>query len=276
MRVVILTSSFHGLASYCIPFLMKESKIEIAMIIYNEGQVFDAQKGHKRTIRKVFKIGPLGAINGIRMRRWFREDTIGYLNIERLDIVAKKFGIPLKRTSSINCQRTIDLFNEANPELGLSLGNGYIGRSIFLIPKYGMINIHHEVLPQFQGAQSIIWQIYEGSSETGYTIHQIDSHIDTGEILYQERMSIELKPTLHETVSYNYARLYEASVKGLVKVIKNYNVFKINAKEQIGGRTFTTPNFWQYVRMFYNHKRLYKECSLKKSGKGNTGHILSS
>ncbi len=276
MRVVILTSSFHGLASYCIPFLMRESEIEIAMIIYNEEQVLNAQKERKRKIRKVFKIGVLGAINGIRMRRWFGEDAIGYLNIERLDIVAKKFGIPLERTPSMNCQRTIDLFNEANSELGLSLGNGYIGRCIFSIPKYGMINIHHEILPQFQGAQSIIWQIYEGSSETGYAIHQIDSHIDTGDIIYQERMPIELKPTLHETVSYNYARLYEASVKGLVKVIKNYNGFKIKAKEQIGGRTFTTPSFWQYVRMFYNHKKLYKECSLKKAGKGNAGPILSS
>ena len=122
-----------------------------------------------------------------------------------------------------------------------------------------MINIHHEILPEFQGAQSIIWQVYEGTLMTGYTIHQIDRRIDTGDILYQERISIDLRPTLRETVSHNCARLYEASAKGLVNVIINYPELVANAVHQRGGRSFTTPAFWQYLRMVRQHRRLYRE-----------------
>lgn len=268
MRIVILTSSLYGFASLCIKRLVEESEIEIAMIVYNEGQVFKAWKETKSKMKKILKIGILGAFNGIRMRPWFREDVNSRLSIESLDTVANRFGLLLENTPTINSQRTIDLFNEADAELGISLGNGYIGKQVFLIPKYGMINIHHEVLPRFQGAQSIIWQIYEGSFETGYTIHQIDCHIDTGNILYQEKMPIELKPTLRETVIHNYAHLYEVSAEGLVNVVKNYNVLAANAKPQVGGQSYTTPTFWQYLRMVSQHRKLYREY-LKQSDTGD-------
>ena len=122
-----------------------------------------------------------------------------------------------------------------------------------------MINIHTEVLPQFRGAPSILWQIYEGSLETGYAIHQVDSHFDTGKILYQEKMPIELKPTLGETVNHNANRLAEASVEKLVYVIKNYPELAAKAKPQGEGRSFTSPSFRQYLQMLRQHRRLYKE-----------------
>ena len=259
MRIVVLTSSFRGLASYCIPRLAEDPKIEIAMVVYSEGQNLNPQKQRRRKAKKTLKIGVLGALNGVRMRPWFTHDVYARLKIEDLPTVAGRFGILLERTPSINHQRTIDLFTEADANLGISLGNSYIGERVFSVPEYGMINIHHEVLPQFQGAQSIIWQLYEGSLETGYTIHKIDRRLDSGDILYQERMPIHLKPTLRETVVYNYARLYEASVKGLAKVVKDFPQFAASAKPQIGGRSFTTPSFWQYLWMVHQHRRLYRE-----------------
>jgi methionyl-tRNA formyltransferase len=72
-------------------------------------------------------------------------------------------------------------------------------------------------------------------------------------------MTIHLKLTLRETVVYNYARLYEASAKGLAKVVKDFPQFADSAKPQAGGRSFTTPSFWQYLRMVYQHRRLYRE-----------------
>jgi folate-dependent phosphoribosylglycinamide formyltransferase PurN len=45
-----------------------------------------------------------------------------------------------------------------------------------------MINIHHELLPEFLGAQSVLWQLHEGSTKTGFTIHRID---DPGWLFYE-------------------------------------------------------------------------------------------
>ena len=102
--------------------------------------------------------------------------------------------------------------------------------------------LHHEVLPRFQGAQSVTWPIYEGSTETGYTMHRIDRRIDTGGILYQEKMPLQLKPTLGETVDADVSRLYEASAEGLVDVIANLTELAASAKPQVGGRSRPQPS----------------------------------
>jgi methionyl-tRNA formyltransferase len=228
------------------------------MVVYSEGLNLNPKKHRRRKLEKVRKIGLLGALNGIRMRRWFREDVKEHLNIEDLAASAKQLNVRFEKTPTINCQRTVDLFTAAGADLGLSLGNSYIGERVFGSLKYGMINVHHELLPDFRGAQSVIWQIYEGSYETGYTIHQVDNHTDTGKILYHEKMTMELRPTLRKTVSHNYSRLYELSAKGLVRLIKGYSDFYSAATPQaMNGRTFTTPTFSQYLKITRQHRKLY-------------------
>ncbi len=256
MKVVVLTSFTRGLASVCLPSLAKEPSIEIAMIVYSEGRIARPGKLLKRKFEKVGKVGLLGMLNGLRMNAWYQSEVDKLLQTEDLWSFAKRLGVRVERTPTINCPRSVDLFKEADADLGLSLGNSYIGRRVFSIPKHGMVNIHLEVLPAFQGAQSIIWQIYHGSLETGYTIHQIDSHIDTGDVLFQEKLAIKLKPSLRETVSYNTARLSEASAKGLVEVVKNYPQYAAKATPQQQGSTYTTPSFRQYLRIVRQYRKL--------------------
>jgi methionyl-tRNA formyltransferase len=204
-------------------------------------------------------MGLLGSINAVRMRGWFKKDVERILKIERIDRLAKQLNLRLERTLAINSQRTIDLFREAKADIGISLGNGYIDKRVFSVPKFGMINIHHNILPQFRGAQSIIWNIFEGMLETGYAIHQIDQHIDSGKIIYEYKMPIELLPTLRQTVTQNYSRLIVKSVEGLIKVVKAYPDFSARAKTQSQGRMLRTPTFWQYLKMIRQHRRLYRE-----------------
>jgi len=264
MRIVILASSLYGSVTLNIPHLVVEPEIEIAMIIYDRGQILNRWKFFRRKMKKGMKIGPLGFLNYLRIAHWQGEGVSNYLNTERLDLQAKRFGIRFEKTPTINCQRTMELITEADAELGVLLGTGYVAQRVFSIPKYGMINIHGEVLPRFRGAPSILWQIYEGSLETGYAIHQVDSHFDTGGILYQEKMPIELKPTLGETVKHNVNRLNEAAADKLVDVIKNYPGLAAKAKPQGEGCSFTTPTFRQYLRMVRQHRRLYREYLSRK------------
>lgn len=260
MRVVILTSSLFGVASVCLPYLMEEPDVDLSMIVYSEGRISNPRKYRRRKLSKVRKIGILGAFNGVRIRSWFEDEVRKTLKVEDLERLARRFDIRFARTPTINSERTVDLFSEVNADLGLSLGNGYIAERVFSSPKHGMINVHHELLPEFRGAQSVIWQVYEGSNKTGFTIHQIDNHTDTGNILYREEMLMELKPTLRESVIHNYGRLYEASAKSLVNVVKNYSDLSAASSNQSGiGRSFTTPTFWQYLRMIRQHRKLYAD-----------------
>jgi methionyl-tRNA formyltransferase len=264
MRVLILTSSLTGTAPLCLPHLVREPDITIAMIVYSRGEVQNRSRHWKRRFRKVLRIGPLGAINGVRMRRWFGARVEERLKVERLDVLAARYEIPFRETPSINCPETAELFRLADADLGVSLGNPYIGEAIFSLPRCGMINLHGELLPRFQGAQSVIWAIHEGACRTGFTIHQIDRHIDTGNILFQESMPIEFRENLAETVTHNCVRISQAAAAALPYVIRNYHRLAAGSTPQRGGRGFTTPTFGQYLRMRRQHKLL-----AARSGRGH-------
>lgn len=62
-----------------------------------------------------------------------------------------------------------------------------------LLERYSgkIINIHPSYLPEFPGKDGIGDAFKAGVRQTGVTIHFVDSGIDTGKIIYQERVRIE-------------------------------------------------------------------------------------
>lgn len=62
-----------------------------------------------------------------------------------------------------------------------------------LLNKYDrkIINIHPAYLPEFPGKDGIGDAFNAKVDKTGVTIHYVDSGIDTGEIIYQERIDID-------------------------------------------------------------------------------------
>lgn len=258
-KVIILSSSYNGTAAHHLPYLLASGCCEVAMVVISQGQPVSKKKQIKRILKKVSKIGILGAWNGIRMRKWYGELAKPYTQITDIRETCKQHSIPLHTVPSINCAETVALFQQANADVGISLGNGYISKKVFSVPKYGMINIHHEILPDYQNAQSIIWQLYNGSDKTGYTIHKIDRHIDTGDIMYQEQVPIKLKDSLADTVAETSSHLLKASANGLVHVLQDFEQLFNNSRPQGEGHTYTTPSFRQYLQIYRNYKKLKAE-----------------
>ena len=249
MKIVLLSTSAYGTLGHHLPALFACKDIEIAQVIVAPGLVASKKKRYTRLLKKVLKIGIRGAMNGVKMRQWYTEDIKQYTTIGNAEAYCKANNIPFATAPSTNSQETQELIAASGAELGISLGNGYITQKVFGIPGYGMINIHHEVLPQYQNAQSIIWQIFNGSKETGYTIHRINKKIDGGEILFQEKIPIVFRDTLADTVAYNYARLFDASALGLVKLLSNFDAHYKTAKPQGHGASYTTPSYSQFRKI---------------------------
>lgn len=256
MKVLILTSFADGIASHHLPILLESRCCEITAVVLSQGIILNKKQYYLKKLSKLLKVGILGAVNGIRMRKWYSTSEFPDQKIKNLEDVCKENKIPFYLTPSTNCLKTIEIFRQADADLGVSLGNGYISEKVFNIPRMGMINIHHEILPEYQNAQSIIWQIFNNSTNTGYTIHKIDKHIDTGNILYQEQVPIVFKHTLASTVSSTMSILFNSSARGLVYVIQNFAHLTENPLVQTGGSSYTTPSIYQYFRIWRNFKKL--------------------
>ena len=257
-KIIILSKSKYGTASFHLNSLITSKQYKISMVVYNKNKI-NMKKYYIRKIRKMFKIGFLGSLNGIRMRKWYDLNKSLNLNLKSLKEVCFENKIKYIEVSTINSQSTKELLEKEKPDLGISLGNSYITSKIFDIPKYGMINVHHEILPEYKGAQSVLWQIYNKSNKTGYSIHEITNKIDGGKILFQEDVCIDFKNNLRGTIIFNYYKLWNLSTKSLAEVLENYEFYNSKAINQSkSGKRYSTPSIFKFIKILFNHSRLKK------------------
>jgi len=87
----------------------------------------------------------------------------------------------------------------------------------------------------------------------------LDEQIDTGEIVYQQKIPIVFEHNLAETVAHTSAQLLKASALGLLYVFKHFDELFANARQQGKGRSYTTPSFKQYRQMVRNFRKLKEE-----------------
>ncbi len=252
MKLVVLTSFRFGPASTCLPALLESEKCSVARVIVSRAKPSSRARHLRQKAKKVIQIGLLGALNGLRMRAWYEGGPTA-------DVVetCRRLGIPVFETDVTNSDETVRLMMEAKADLGLSLGNGYIAQRVFSVPRFGMINVHGERLPEYQNAQSVIWPIYNLESKTGLTIHQIDRSIDTGKILYREEYSIVFCARLRDTVRATTEITRQRTPAAVRYVCENYERLLADATPQERGNKFTTPNIWQFIRMTRNNTLLY-------------------
>jgi methionyl-tRNA formyltransferase len=87
--------------------------------------------------------------------------------------------------------------------------------------KIGWVNMHPSFLPYNRGKHPYYWSIIDGSP-FGVTLHFIDEHIDTGRILFQERIPIDITDTGES--------LYKKARKKIVKLFKKHygNIVTLN------------------------------------------------
>uniref|UniRef100_UPI00404769C7 methionyl-tRNA formyltransferase n=1 Tax=Algoriphagus sp. TaxID=1872435 RepID=UPI00404769C7 len=62
--------------------------------------------------------------------------------------------------------------------------------AVWNMPPLGTFNLHASLLPNFRGAAPINWALIQGEKVTGVTTFFLQHEIDTGNILFQEKVTI--------------------------------------------------------------------------------------
>ncbi|MEO8712177.1 MAG: methionyl-tRNA formyltransferase [Parafilimonas sp.] len=99
---------------------------------------------------------------------------------------------------------------------------------VWSMPALGTINVHASLLPKYRGAAPINWAIINGEKETGITTFKLQQQIDTGNILMQEKISIDE----NETAGELHDRLKILGANVLVKTIQSIAVGNIKEQPQ--------------------------------------------
>lgn len=261
MKVFIITNNTFGTTNFFLrDFVCKYTNslpdsYEIgAVILVGKGGQASFLNRVKRRVKKIIKIGVLGAVLGVYLRRFYDKKKFRSMPLN-IDILCTQADIDIKYFASYKDIALQEFLSQESYELGLSLGNSYIPKKIFGIPKNGMLNIHHELLPDLPNAQSIIWSIYHERTYSGLTLHRVSSKIDEGEIMASRRIELEKYPGLGETIRYNYERL----ISETFSLFDNY----MNGKhEKIEGsfiEKHTTPSLNELITIYRNWELLLKK-----------------
>jgi len=98
---------------------------------------------------------------------------------------------PLKLKDELFTQE----LNILQPDLSIVVAFRMLPEIVWSLPKYGCINLHASILPKYRGAAPINWAIINGENETGVSTFFIEKAIDTGNIIYTEKVAIEKNDT---------------------------------------------------------------------------------
>ena len=112
----------------------------------------------------------------------------------------------------------IDELKKINPDVICVVAYGKIlPKEILEIAKYGCINVHGSLLPQYRGAAPIQWAVLNGDKTTGITTMYMDEGMDTGDIILKREVEIGE----NETTGELWYKLSKIGGELLVETLKN-------------------------------------------------------
>jgi methionyl-tRNA formyltransferase len=148
-------------------------------------------------------------------------------------------GLPIAQPEKIkhNDEFRVQLTG-LNPDAIIVVGYGrIIPQWMIDLPRFGNINLHASLLPKYRGAAPIQWAIAQGEAVTGVTTMRIDAGLDTGEILLQREVAIDLDDTA-ETLS---SRLAAIGADLLVETLDRLENKSIQPRTQDNARATLAP-----------------------------------
>ncbi|MBL7931115.1 MAG: methionyl-tRNA formyltransferase [Bacteroidia bacterium] len=109
---------------------------------------------------------------------------------------------------------------------------------VWNMPKLGTYNLHASLLPNYRGAAPINWAVINGEQESGVTTFKLKHEIDTGNILYQEKVSITPEMNagdLHDVLMEKGAKLIVKTAAELKRCLdKNEEpLFKVQDETKV-------------------------------------------
>ncbi len=107
-------------------------------------------------------------------------------------VFAEENGIPVYQPQTLKDQTFASLLDELAPDVIVVVAYGKIlPVNVLEYPKYGCINVHGSLLPEYRGAAPMQRAIIDGKSETGITTMYMADGIDTGDMLLKDTVKIE-------------------------------------------------------------------------------------
>lgn len=131
---------------------------------------------------------------------------------------ARSLDIPVLQPEKLKDPVFNETLKALNPDLVVVVAFRMLPEQVWQLPRYGTINLHASLLPQYRGAAPINWAIINGDTQTGATTFFIEKEIDTGLVISSVKVPIsetDTAGTLHDKLAVEGAKLLVESVTAI-------------------------------------------------------------
>lgn len=106
-------------------------------------------------------------------------------------VYAEQKGIPVYQPTTLRDEAFSELLRKLDPELIAVVAYGKIlPLNVIDYPKYGCINVHGSLLPEYRGAAPMQRAVIDGKRVTGITTMYMAEGLDTGDMLLKAEFPI--------------------------------------------------------------------------------------
>ena len=115
-------------------------------------------------------------------------------NKKLLQSAVKKYavekGIPVLQPKNLKAPEFQEELRALKAGLQIVVAFRMLPEAVWNMPPKGTVNLHGSLLPRYRGAAPIHWAVINGDSETGVTSFKLKHEIDTGDMIFQDKMPI--------------------------------------------------------------------------------------
>jgi len=232
-----------------------KDEYDIEAIIIERG--VSRSKFLKKRIKKLGISNTLGQI----LFQFCIVPLLNFVSSKRKKEILEKYNLhdsplPVNKVievNSVNSSACISHIKNLNAELIVVNGTRIISKDVLNSTSIKFINIHAGITPKYRNVHGAYWALVNNDTENcGVTVHLVDAGIDTGKIIYQEKIPVTSKDNFS---TYPMLQLAEGIIclkKALADTFANRLTFKVNNLES---KLWYHPTFLQYIYYRLVHKK---------------------
>ncbi len=110
-------------------------------------------------------------------------------------VYAQSQNLPILQPEKFKNEDFLNALRELKADLQIVVAFRMLPEVVWTMPKYGTLNLHASLLPQYRGAAPINWAVINGDKESGVSTFFLRHDIDTGNVAMQKRVEIGSEDT---------------------------------------------------------------------------------
>lgn len=150
-------------------------------------------------------------------------------------------GLKVLQPEKLKDEAFINELKELKADLQIVVAFRMLPEVVWNMPPLGTYNLHGSLLPKYRGAAPINWAVINGETESGVTSFKLKHEIDTGNMLFQEKIPITKTTTageLHDT-------LMKVGAEVILKTVKAIESGNYELKPQDDSQSIHAPKLFK-------------------------------